>query len=146
MPRYNLWGPPKIVQENTFSVLNPNPGKASGSGIKKSVKNQGQRIKYKKVLPQFALPLIIMFRYLPLPFIGRSHTASRNTCGGTWLLARISSAQIFHIPPQPSVHSFLSLLAITLGEFSRSCQFLSSILKFPCGIQYICDRPWRSIY
>ena len=36
----------------------------------------------------------------------RSHTASRNTCGGTWLLARISSAQFFHSPPQPSVHSF----------------------------------------
>ena len=83
----------------------PTQAKLPEAGLQKVSKIKVKGLS-KKVFPQFAFPVIIMFRYLPLPFISRSHTASRNTCSGTWLLAKISSAQIFHSPSQPLVQSF----------------------------------------
>ena len=82
----------------------PTQAKLPEAGLQKvsKIKVNGLR---KKVFPQFACPVSIMFRYLPLPCIGTSHTGSQNTFSGTWLLARISSAQIIRSPSHPSVHS-----------------------------------------
>ena len=83
----------------------------------------------KNVLPHFALPVIITFLYLPLL------TVSRNRFSGTPLFARISSAQIFYWPLQPSVHSFClasSNISIHLF-FDRSrffCAFSISYAAF----------------
>ena len=86
----------------------------------------------KKVFPQFAFSVIIMFWYLPLPFISRSHTLSQNTCSGTLLLARISSAQISSTAHHtPSCILFLWLLPITLGEFSWIVPVSPQHSRFP---------------
>ena len=67
----------------------PTQAKLPEAGLQKVSKIKVKGLS-KKVFPQFAFPVIVMFQYLPLPLISRSHTASRNTCSGTWLLARIS--------------------------------------------------------
>ena len=87
-------------------------------------------------MPQFALPVIIIFLYFPRLRIKRSLTASRKTLCDTPLFERISSAQIFHCPLQPLAHS------VCLASCNNSMRLFFDRASFSCAFS-ICHAEFN---